>query len=717
MGSNLHQLLRSLCFNTHWNYAIFWKLKHCPPNPMILTLEDAYYDNSDYFDSSENKYCQKALEQIKGGKFSDEALGLAVAKMSYNVYTLGEGVVGQVAVTGKDRWICADDQVTSLGLSFEFDDLWQTQFSAGIRTIVVVSVVPLGVVQLGSLIKVNEDMGVINHIRNLFLSTQDYSIDHIPSQIQRSLKSSSSQQGILKEKSSSDIMPACMTNETVDVLMPLQCSGSNSATNSAYWETGDDVVKLEGPELNSDLSPILLQSTFDMINVEHQEFGEIGPLSARECAGGSDGCKIMRLESEQNLSSFLNNSVINNDGVSDLIHHSEKARVDSACFPTDFLDTYVSESDKSGKHSKKSEFWTVPCGQDTSYTELSFPAGCELHEALGPASLKGSKYFDSLAQVNQDVKVMDMPDTVNTSQSTPEHLLEAMVANICHSSNNDVNSESSFYRSKQSAISSGKKPEVSIQNVHTTVNPESYSIDHPCLFREEKHHCLSSSSGVCGVMSSQGISSICPSACSEQLERSSEPSKNIKKRARPGESCRPRPRDRQLIQDRIKELRDLVPNGAKCSIDSLLERSIKHMLFLQSITKHADKLTKFANSKSKMHHLEANILGSSSNEQGSSWAMEVGGHLKVHSILVENLSKNGQMLVEMLCEEWSYFLEITEAIRSLGLTILKGATKTRDDKMLICFIVEVENNKNVHRLDILWPLVQILQSKSTVQQQ
>ena len=28
MGTNLHQVLRSLCFNTHWNYAIFWKLKH-----------------------------------------------------------------------------------------------------------------------------------------------------------------------------------------------------------------------------------------------------------------------------------------------------------------------------------------------------------------------------------------------------------------------------------------------------------------------------------------------------------------------------------------------------------------------------------------------------------------------------------------------------------------------------------------------------------------
>lgn len=35
----------------------------------------------------------------------------------------------------------------------------------------------------------------------------------------------------------------------------------------------------------------------------------------------------------------------------------------------------------------------------------------------------------------------------------------------------------------------------------------------------------------------------------------------------------------------------------QCSIDSLLERTIKHMLFLQSITKHADKLNKCADAK------------------------------------------------------------------------------------------------------------------------
>jgi hypothetical protein len=41
--------------------------------------------------------------------------------------------------------------------------------------------------------------------------------------------------------------------------------------------------------------------------------------------------------------------------------------------------------------------------------------------------------------------------------------------------------------------------------------------------------------------------------------------KAIKKRARPGESTRPRPKDRQQIQERVKELREIVPNSGKVS--------------------------------------------------------------------------------------------------------------------------------------------------------
>jgi len=52
-------------------------------------------------------------------------------------------------------------------------------------------------------------------------------------------------------------------------------------------------------------------------------------------------------------------------------------------------------------------------------------------------------------------------------------------------------------------------------------------------------------------------------AATNQPKKPEETPKVVRKRARPGESTRPRPKDRQQIQDRVKELREIVPNGAK----------------------------------------------------------------------------------------------------------------------------------------------------------
>lgn len=46
-------------------------------------------------------------------------------------------------------------------------------------------------------------------------------------------------------------------------------------------------------------------------------------------------------------------------------------------------------------------------------------------------------------------------------------------------------------------------------------------------------------------------------------KRPDEACKSNRKRLKPGENPRPRPKDRQMIQDRVKELREIVPNGAK----------------------------------------------------------------------------------------------------------------------------------------------------------
>ncbi|MED6167462.1 hypothetical protein PIB30_002944 [Stylosanthes scabra] len=44
------------------------------------------------------------------------------------------------------------------------------------------------------------------------------------------------------------------------------------------------------------------------------------------------------------------------------------------------------------------------------------------------------------------------------------------------------------------------------------------------------------------------------------------------------------------------------------------------------------------------------------------------------------------MLVEILCQETSHFLEIAEAIRSLDLTILKGSTRGYDSIVVAALI-------------------------------
>lgn len=57
----------------------------------MLTWEDAYYDYHEQHDSLENNCCSKTLDKLHDGHYSHDPLGLAVAKMSYHVYSLGEG--------------------------------------------------------------------------------------------------------------------------------------------------------------------------------------------------------------------------------------------------------------------------------------------------------------------------------------------------------------------------------------------------------------------------------------------------------------------------------------------------------------------------------------------------------------------------------------------------------------------------------------------------
>ncbi|KAJ0971102.1 hypothetical protein J5N97_019061 [Dioscorea zingiberensis] len=203
------------------------------------------------------------------------------------------------------------------------------------------------------------------------------------------------------------------------------------------------------------------------------------------------------------------------------------------------------------------------------------------------------------------------------------------------------------------------------------------------------------------------------SAVTNHPKKSEEGAKVAKRRARPGESSRPRPKDRQLIQDRVKELREIVPNGAKCSIDALLDRTIKYMLFMQSVMKYAGKLRQV--DEPKMIGDKSGVIlkdNSGGGGGGATWAFEVAGQTMVCPIIVEDLNPPGQMLIEMLCEEHGFFLEIADIIRGFGLTILKGVMESCDRKIWARFLVEA--NKDLTRMDIFLSLVQLLQQTNTV---
>ncbi|GLT48657.1 hypothetical protein SLA2020_222670 [Shorea laevis] len=188
-------------------------------------------------------------------------------------------------------------------------------------------------------------------------------------------------------------------------------------------------------------------------------------------------------------------------------------------------------------------------------------------------------------------------------------------------------------------------------------------------------------------------------------KKNDEITKPNRKRLKPGENPRPRPKDRQMIQDRVKELREIVPNGAKCSIDALLEKTIKHMLFLQSVTKHADKL-KHTGEPKIVNNKDGEIILKDNFEGGATWAFEVGSPSMVCPIIVEDLNPPRQMLVEMICEDRGFFLEIADLIRGMGLTILKGVMETRHDKIWARFAVEA--SRDVTRMEIFMSLVHLL---------
>ncbi|TYJ50883.1 hypothetical protein E1A91_A01G240000v1 [Gossypium mustelinum] len=299
------------------------------------------------------------------------------------------------------------------------------------------------------------------------------------------------------------------------------------------------------------------------------------------------------------------------------------------------------------------EILDIECENRTNVTNasfFSFPKGCELHKALlGPPFRRQSN--ESLWE-NEGLFSGLEPGLMLAEGSEPDYLLEAVVGHVY---------EGSF-----------DMPNRSNTQLPTSSQPQTLESDY------------------------YGETQKGPKQSSIKVRR-----------AKPGDNPKARPRDRQLIRDRLKELRELVPNGAKYSIDGLLDQTIKHMMYLRRVTNQVQKLQQWAHREVTSRK---NIRSSETKENyqlETSWGFEIGDEPNVYPIFVEDLPYPGHLLIEMLCNEHGLFLEIAQVIRSFNLTILKGVMESYANNTWAHFIVEA--SRSFHRLDIFWPLMQLLQ--------
>ncbi|CAH1439814.1 unnamed protein product [Lactuca virosa] len=338
---------------------------------------------------------------------------------------------------------------------------------------------------------------------------------------------------------------------------------------------------------------------------------------------------------------------------------------------------------------------------------LSFPKECELHKALGPAFMGPTDDSFQNLSIGDDSKSESKSKSKTNGMVFYNENVESLLGNMnpCI----QTSGESSLSNSFGQFTSLTKRKNIN-ENENGGFEGESsvFINDHlvpGVLSRVTSHNDSCSPSAI----SYEGVGDVVKEE-EEQKSKGAKPSIANKKRGKPGSKQKARPRDRQLIQDRLKDLRELVPDGAKCSIDGLLDRTVKHMLFLKSVGDRASKLRQCVQPEGE-GSIQTNDITSEEKggKNGASWAFELGGDLKVCPIIVEDLQYPGHMIIEMICDESSRFLEIAEVIHGLDLTILNGGTQRRSDNTWARYIVEAP--RGFHRLDIFWPLMKLLQQQ------
>ncbi|KFK32958.1 hypothetical protein AALP_AA6G311800 [Arabis alpina] len=546
------EILKSLCSSHGWSYGVFWC--YDPINPMLLRFEQVY---------------------------NDEQSVAVVNDMILQPHILGQGIVGEAALTGNHQWLFSDT------LFFQCGHEFQHQFLSGFKTIAIIPVGSSGVVQLGSTQKILESPEVLE-------------------QTTRAVH-----EMCLKPDQSVEL------DTLFDSLLPL----------------GDcDVVvpeSLQGFSFEDIFRDDNLSKAEEMM-VSETPLNHPCSLQDHDVTTNGDdfGFDILNSYSLDDLYQLLADSPTEQKCSSD-DHQEENSMVIQGNDDKDLFDIFGINSADSSSLSHQATPLASPPKYQGLFSEL---------------------ISTSLSR--------------NTSSSSLTNMQDYYYSGLNQSKKRKLETSSAQSSSFFPQMNPQEKEEETV-----TTHQRSLWID------EER----SSVAGNWKKPHEEGVK---------------------KKRAKAGESRRPRPKDRQMIQDRIKELRGMIPNGSKCSIDTLLDLTIRHMVFMQSVAKYADKLKQ---------PYEPKLV----KEKERTWALEVNDESSsvVCPIIVEDLKSQGQMEIEMLCEENGQFLEITDVIKGLGLNILKGVMERRQGKIWSHFIVEAK--PQVTRIQVFWSLVQLFQQKHT----
>nr|QDL88392.1 transcription factor bHLH155-like isoform X1 [Cymbidium ensifolium] len=744
MGSAtaLNQLFKNLCYHSMWKYAILWKFQD--ENHMLLTCEDSYVIDTQSGIAMDYAQCKEFISShswvtsigcesiIQSGSIPNCSIVVAVCNMTRFSYLLGEGIVGKVASMERHQWICVGGMNSQLLLEYPVE--LGLQVAAGIKTILLLPVLSLGLVQLGSMDKLSEDLTMVAQLKELFCAYQYTFNSNSTLELRMGqIDSNMELKRPLEKHSTCSEMNTNLTDlkQTQPFTTPdLEALTFDQAMVNEHLSVGS--VRLPHS---------MVQSNDPLTQVGFHQAHGFGTEPLDEIRWNAICSELFKDHLEEQI--MLSTSIFDGrtmESDQSLTLHEEVKLIPAICQglssknPTlfdasmkDLLQDCDDFCDFNKANLKFTEEFDVVINSTTDSRNLDFSVESGFYKGMEQNCLLG---WNNITWIENQSKANEGGELITSFKAKAPETIGSLLEEPCTIDKNRTEYSTLIAVEEIPSVSDDKKLE-SCEHAKSHCSSSGRCSD-SCLTQCKTEDASNSedsgleSRKVSLISDSEGFSSYltaCPQRTSVHMPLKNEEhgrsacgfwrsclkkSQGSNRQVKYKDNHRARPRDRQLIQDRIRELRELIPNASKCSIDKLLDQTVKHMMFLKSVPIHADKLSQSA--RSKVEDKDSNLQGAQVTENPASLACEVGGTKSTpFPLVVENLDRPDQMLVEMQCRNHGLFFDIAQAIKRLGLTILKGILESRLEELWAHFIVEIP--KGFHRMDIVWPLLQLLQLK------